>query len=528
MKTIAMYLNNEMRRYRIMLNIEPINNNITNYFIPVCTENVLSTYLEYMGYEYQNIFAYSLNFYFSKFRCTSGRVADGLHIEYNCCEWLRKLYGIYIKREHVECLDTLINDINISINIGNPVIIHLDSYYLPWSTLYYKEHTQHLVIVIDINSDKSIIKVLDSIEDDNYFYVSKEILKYGCDYIWKVTLPNIESKINIEEFDIQILNGQEVLIPKNRLQMLEDFSKVFVRIFNPDLEFRDKYNLGLMRTEKIVDDFRKMILQINLFCKWMIWRDEIKGIKSFKPVLDIYMQIMSKLNVFVNLLYKNCILGWKKSFNIDGYNIIVQVIELEKKAYDRFVECIMCKHSKQMEPFIAKDGNRHYIIPLDDIMDNKGFCLDVNERVNEDLTGVGEYFVVENMLGDAHSMLSIEYSKKFDNVVCRGQEIEVFYKKNTSKLLFLACAEWGAVDEEIVIVGNSEIQYLSIHIHDLSQVNGNRVYLRGKTYDLKGNVIQKEAAVFLYSIQYKETYVKKIKLPNSLNVHLMAMELIGE
>ena len=48
------------------ITVTPIDNNLTNCFIPVCVENVLSEYLNYKGYEYHYAFAYALDFQFDK------------------------------------------------------------------------------------------------------------------------------------------------------------------------------------------------------------------------------------------------------------------------------------------------------------------------------------------------------------------------------------------------------------------------------------------------------------------------------
>ena len=157
--------------------VEPLDNNITNCFIPICIENVLSEYLNYKGYEYQYAFAYSLNFKFDRNNCCEGRVADGLNNRYDFRGWLNKLYNIRIHKVEFASVEKLINYIKNSIKQQEPVIIHLDSYYLPWSTLYNKEHTTHMVIAIDVDSEKNDIKIIDTIEKEYYYDINIEILK---------------------------------------------------------------------------------------------------------------------------------------------------------------------------------------------------------------------------------------------------------------------------------------------------------------------------------------------------------------
>lgn len=505
--------------------IGPIDNNITNCFIPICIENVFSEYLNYKGYEYQYAFAHALNFEFNKNNSLEGRIADGLNINYDFINWLSILYKINIEKIAVESVDNLIDYIDYNIIHKNPIIIHLDSFYLPWSTLYNKEHTMHIVVVVGCNKRREKIKILDTIEKEYYFEITKKILKNACKFVYNVILPNKSIRIDSHSFDSKIRNGEIVLIQKERIDLLRNFSIEFLEKFNPKIEFRDKCNLDLMRTEKLVDDIRKNILQINLFCKWMMWREENEIDKSFKSVINLYLQIMSKWNLFVNLLYKNSILGWKNTFNNKGYNILRQVVELEENAYEAFFESLNNKNRVKKRLKMVEFNKNYMNISLDHKFNNKGFCDMGVKRDHEDLTGVGEYFVIEQK--ESNNIFSCNLQKEYDNIMCEGQEIEIKCDKETSEINLLACAEWGAVDEVLTIIGDLKFQDISLHVHDITQVEEGDIIYRGKTYGLDGHIIQREAAVFWYKIRYDKMCVDKIVLPNCPNLHILALVLAG-
>ena len=509
------------------MKVEPVNNNITNCFIPLCIQNVLSEYLNYKGYEYQYAFAYALNFKFNINNCYEGRVADGLDIDYDFIGLLDDIYNIRIRRIEFDSGEKIFGYVNKCISQEEPVIIHLDSYYLPWSTLYNKEHTRHIVLAIDIDAESDIIKIIDTIEEEYYYNIGKDIIEKACKFVWNIYLPDKPVFIKSQQFDILIEREEICLISEERIRLLKSFVEVFESIFNPDIEFRNKCDLELMQTEKLVDDIRKIILQINLFCNWMIWRDNHSDKKKFKHVTEVYLQVMSKWNIFINLLYKNCIIGWGKSFRNRGVNILTQIVNLEERAYLEFKKSINIKAYEENNVKLLEKAEKYYIVLLEEKYNNKGFCYDLSNRTNEDLTGVGEFFVIKEKVVSSYDTMSCDFYNQYDNVVCEGQEIVINCKYETYELHFLACAEWGAVDESLIIADNKRYQSVTLHIHDLSQIDEGMPYFLGKTYNINGDIIQENAAVFLYKVSYDKTHVSKIILPDCPNLHILKMVLIG-
>lgn len=122
----------------LILSVPVIDHNITNCFIPVCTENVVSMYLSYMNVEYEMIFSVAMDFAFSPDLCYMGRVADGLSVQYDSLYWLNYFYGISAKRRQFAFFSGMMRFIKKNLYKDKPCIIHLDSYFLPWSTYYRK------------------------------------------------------------------------------------------------------------------------------------------------------------------------------------------------------------------------------------------------------------------------------------------------------------------------------------------------------------------------------------------------------
>ncbi len=541
-----------------MLQVSVIHNNIANCFIPVCMENVISMYCEYMGLEYQAIFTQAYTFRFDKTMCASGRIADGLSVRYDCFAWLESLYQIKVRKKSFLFFSSMISYLSKNIENNNPCIIHMDSYYLRWSSFFQKEHTLHYVLVIDVNREEKTITVIDSIDTDKPENISFEELKLGCSFVLKLQPPSKPVKINQRSLEQAVLKGSYEVIDAARFQEMEEFGEAFLQMFSPDVEFRDKHNVALMATEKMVDELRKTIKGINLFVLWMMWRDKHTEIPRFRDAVIRYRQVMSRWNLFINILYKKSLTGWEDNFYQKAYDIIMEITGLEQEAYQSFIHALKAEDSsdgkfqEENEYICTMPGGNplnggmdegKIFIPVDlhAWMNNKGFCEETERKSQEcvNLTGAGEYFVWDKQPERQFEVdgvpLILETKQGCDNMICKGQRLrltEMGENRKIQAIALICCTEWGASWERIACrKKDGTVKHIPIFIKDIAQCEEENACLFGRTYGSEGEVILQRSAVFVEQLHFTGDAgedLQEMILPNAENVHILAITLIGE
>ena len=528
-----------------MLQVPIIHNNIAHCFIPVCMENVISMYCEYMGLEYQAIFTQAYTFHFDKTMCGSGRIADGLTVKYDCFSWLERLYQIKMRKKSFLFFSSMIKYLSKRIEKNQPCIIHMDSYYLEWSSFFQKEHTLHFVLVTDVNQEKKTITVIDSIDREQPEELSFDTLKSGCQFILELQQPKKPIKINQQSLERAILEGSYEVIDVNRFEEMEEFAQAFQQMFSPDVEFRDKQNAVLMATEKMVDELRKNIKGINLFVLWMLWREEHTKSDRFHDAICQYRQVMSQWNLFINILYKKSLSGWEDDFYQKAYDKIMEITGLEREAYQSFLtglkeEKPQSDYENNSDGEKTKKKTKKIYIPLDlhGFMNNDGFCGG-SHKAKGNLTGVGEYFVwdkePEGQLEADGIPFLLETNNKYNNIICQGQKLILPEERNAELknrklqgIAMICCAEWGTSWERIECMRKDDTVFqIPVLIKDIAQYEENNACLFGKTFGKTGELIRQRAAVFVEKMEFPQEEFCQIILPKAENIHILALTLIA-
>lgn len=301
----------------------------------------------------------------------------------------------------------------------------------------------HLAIVQGIKEQDNCFLILDPTDKQEPIEVSFEIVRNACSFVLDIRVPRERKTYHSINIKREISENHFRVMDKNRFKQMKSFADMFEQIFDPVVEFRNCRNTELMATEKLVDDLRKLIRGIDLFVVWLSWRN-IAG-EDFSEAIARYKQIMSKWNVFINLLYKQSIIGWESDFKERAYANLNDIILLEKEAYKIFLDC-MCNEKKKENA--SHEITELYSYPCDMkiYMNNSGFASDRNVE-GKNLTGVGEFFVWDEPGIDLVQKEGIHYrletGEGADNIVCRGQHIEIDCSHWVHKISIIGCAEWG-------------------------------------------------------------------------------------
>lgn len=323
-----------------LLPVEQINTNITNCFIPLCTENAFATVCNYMGIEYQYSFAYATNFSFSSDFCDTGRVADGIFTSYNFIKYFEDVYNVSVEQKHFSFFKSYIKYLEDHLSSDIPIIAHFDSYYIPWSTLYNVRHTSHLVVVIGIDTSTKSLIILDPIDLDKPINITYSQFKDGSHFCLKLQFPEPPRIISHEQFVTETISSPDTLISSEVFNDIHELALCISKIFNPHIEFRDCLNHPLMLEEKLIDDIRKLMQGINMFTVWLQWFNKQTNIYNLDTVIEEFKSILSKWNICINMLFKRSLTSWEPEFKNKLSQFIDNIGIMHKSAYTHFISCL--------------------------------------------------------------------------------------------------------------------------------------------------------------------------------------------
>lgn len=516
-----------------MIVMDKIDNNISTCFLPLCAENAIASYANYFNVEYQTTFAYAMRFDFDENLITEGRLADGLNLKYRFWENLKDVYGIVMQSIVYDDFDEFVNYLNEQIVKKSPVIIHMDSYYLKWSTLYNVRHTDHICICIDIDVKKGIITILDTMDLEESIELSFDLLRNACKFYWYISIPEPGITIDLTEFDRQTIKDVGCLFETQMFDKMYRFAELFRDEFNPYTEFVDCENYNMMLEEKLVDEIRKVMSGINMFVIWLKWREKKQKTDSFSKSIELFKSVLSKWNVFMNLLYKQCLLKWKIDIRLKAYERLIDIIDTHKEAYYSYLNAIGQQQGDKLESITSVDRD-YKSLPLNisDVCNNGGFVFRNSPIVKKNLTGVGEVFVIH----EKYQSDKIYYKKgvcfntnlnnEYDNISCDGQIIPVNEDCEIQGIAVLCCSEWGDSYDIIKIEDSNGINDFPIFVNDLPVFRDNS-FIDGKTINVSNEeVIQEKAMLTVCYKNLRKTRVKKIVLPKCSHLHILAITLL--
>ena len=522
---------------KYLLPVKQINNNMTNCFIPICTENAFSTVLEYMNIPYKYAFVYATNFSFCREFCDSGRVADGIFTSYNFIKHFEDIYKAEIFQRNFTFFHSYIKYIEAELKNNRPVIAHFDSYYIPWSTLYNVRHTSHLIVVIGMDTSAKSLTILDPIDREEPVTITYSQFKSGSHFCLEIHAPEANKEIPHEEFVSDVLSSHDKLVSSNMFQHLHNMALCTTEIFDPYIEFRDCHNNALMVEEKLVDDIRKFMQSINMFTVWLKWFSEETNSPHLDVVIEEFKSILSKWNIFINMLYKRSLTKWESDFKYKLSQFIDNIATMHEEAYVHLIECLQNRSADIEKCSISYTHNSSYSIELVDYFNNKGFVLSGNYVDNCDLTNAGEYFSIDsshvdssmcdNMFKIEDIDFKIEHNSKCDNIICNNQLIKLDKHPTAIGIGIICCSEWGRANDMITVnfTDNTSSRF-AVYANDLPEYNTDTSCITGQTFDINGNIIQEKAALTINVFYFTENQISSIQLPKCPNMHVLAISIL--
>lgn len=510
------------------MEINCYNSNKHLIYLPMCWDNALLSYSKTMGQNYEKTYAKYWGFDYSGIHGTLGQ---SLYKDYHMFQSLKEACNVQMEFVNYENFDEYINLLEKNLKNNIPTLIHIDNYYTPWNGLYNNMHTNHIVLVADLDIINKKIFVVDT----DFIY---DIFELDFDLLSKASGFYIEfHKIgdNIEttgELLLRYLNDGK-LIDCQMFDRIRNFANDFKEYFDYKKEYEEPYVEKNVLDSKLIMAIRNVIMGRDLFSTFLHSAGDDLHF-DFQPVEELLMTVSSRWNNIINKLYKQMFLKWNINMNESIAKCIYEIADLEEQAYKLMLHIVNEKIEKIPYKKTKPKLDSIYIVPLKEYFNNKGLAARQGEA-NCDITGTNEYIVINSnyqnkLFSDNEMFFMIDLEGEYDNILCGGQTITVNKNIEYKGMCVLACSEWGTNYEVFDCIddsGNSIKAYICAH--NISQLHRANIVNVGSSYNSVSHELIRDYNSFTYNQVYfeKPFRLKKIVFPNCSNLHIFSIILFN-
>lgn len=217
-----------------------------------CQEDVIANLSRWLGRDYEMIFIDQWGFFYfpsSRIKIIGSRIDSG---ESRLWENLHYYHGIVSTCGYRESMEERFISIRRELHQNRPVVMHTDSFYIPWIRLYNKYHRDHTCLIVGID-DKDNIQCLDPFWNNEINLLPKENFILSNSICTTILLEEINQSINLED------------------ELVKNIEKLFEG-------YRNKSSFEMIR------DFGTEFKNLNL-------AEEVKGCKDWPYVAPLFMQL---------------------------------------------------------------------------------------------------------------------------------------------------------------------------------------------------------------------------------------------
>lgn len=510
-----------------VLDIENINVKKNEMNIGFCFPEDLATIFNYYGKE----FAYPLfgcyNFGYKKITENGMKLGDRLYDKTDYTKTYEK-FGIKLKKHPAPPYDDYIDFLIDKINRDTPLIVHFDCYYIPWDPNYKIQTNGHMLILkgYDKNTKEFIF-------NDPYFNRTNEKFSFASmedasRFYYDISGFN-DYPPNFEY--VKLIKEHFNCISKDYISDLNDFLSDSENYFNVDTEFERSVNSGLFFANSLLVKIwgiirSKLLLILSL---------EAINKKLNNPAIDSLMNISDTLKSMWISLYSYFAKSFYRHFGNNTEKGFVDrlkdIIVIEKQLFDCAIS--LDNSFKMKNDSLERiPGINYRKVDIVAFANNKGFKTDKKQKVKPDLTGAGEYILIDavNKIDKNIFETKIFYNQ-YDNVVCRGQKI-IFQNPQTYScgIAALIISEWGDFNG-IFTIGFSDktTETVSTRFYDFRHKTSDNNFI-GPVYSAKASgdkIKNKKAYINVCNFYFNRTgKIDYIILPICENLHLVALSVI--
>ncbi|HEX3046532.1 MAG TPA: hypothetical protein VHY08_17375 [Bacillota bacterium] len=521
-----------------LLPIEPFHDDIRT-----CFEDSLVAITRYFRADHELIFARSWGFGFRRAGYgLLGKQVNSQSSRDDCLECLQRYYGIQSIFRREKNAAKLLRFIQKGLSSNRPNITFADAFWIPWEPNYQKAFGIHSLSITGIDFKRRVLSCTDPYREIRAgilpwdHYVSGKI--YQC-LLFEVT-PQYVTDYNWREILTTAL--ERVRGSQNQPDAFSAIRE-FAEVVNDSLDLKEEVPKGTPFFEApLCQNIQQILNGRKQFSNLLYLLSQKHDLYSLFIVSNQFKQLSSKWGAVFSLIVKGALKPPSQELNGQIAAKLKELADEEEKvagALQRLVEIGPSQQSSaltsKLKPVLEKNDEVIYL-DLFPLMNNKGFGSFAENDDKADLTGVGEYFLADDVVVGELVIQNMKFrfpkitASQNDNISCNGQIIDVSPGRYFA-IMALGCAEFGNYSETLSLEYlNGERETIPLEFSDLWSVNPNfgeiiaaKVGWVNRTADMK--CVEKR---HIYAQCYFLPCIgilTKLKLPKCPNIHIFAISL---
>jgi amino acid adenylation domain-containing protein len=530
----------------------------------LCGEECVISYASSIGRDYQLMFNHSGWFDYDPFKGPFGsylgklseRVRVGLG--QGLLDYSRPLadgHGIILTTKFHTSAKAL-QVIKNQLRNQKPVIVILDSYWIPWDPKFKREHSKgHNLLIVGMDTELNHF-----IGVDPYFMLKNCILpfKYFLKGYKRILLMDVTPEKEPDYLQIlkdAALNMLHDPKGKNHFNSMREFSKDLERLLDIKKEIRGCQEFS---DSLLYATFASIAARRNLFPVSLSYIASKLGYAE-NAIMKIAARVGSaaeKWSIIKGLIGKLFVLDQPESIIRIIANKIKQVADEEEGiAKDLLsiaegntdIQAMVIIPSSMPDIRPAEAENQEIIyLDLTKFLNNKAFGRVISNSYVADFSGTGHYLLAQGLPendiwqfrdhGD-NGQFQFKFPMidgSFDNVYCLGQNL-LIPEGNYSSILILGCSEYGSFREYLTVHCVSGKSYqvpvaFTDYWNEAPQFGETVAWTGKNVYKKKvGEPYLNPRPHYLYAkkiyLNHQEP-ISKISLPELPNIHIFAISLV--
>ena len=530
---------------KLILDIEPLFEGISFN----CISDQILSYTRWLGRRHELSYSETWRF---RFRSFEEDIPSGFD-NFNTNQYilLEKYHGIRMVKHDLTAPEEMYSLLEQELCLNRPLMIFVDSFWLPWDVCYQINHTQgHFFWAVGYDKEDGEIYCSDGSSSAKGILPKENYIngfKPTC-YTFPVIGKDNSNKVDWRD-----------IIKSNLEELVNDTHDSFHEIVVFAQKLREfVYQMNVENEKACYDKLYDMCIGLDyasinrkLYAILLNYLAEQKN-----DLLDISQEIT--MSAYKWAQTRHLVLKGLAAHNLKNviekiYIRITNIAAEEKRIANKLKELYQDADSilsvkTDAEPAIGNAvSEKEFVQPIEIALyyNNKGLSYDFYKG-SANLTGLGNYIQFEEHIGGrlitSNQMsfrLPIIADDKNDNISCLGQIIDIPRGKYIG-IQLLGCADWGEhVENLILYYEDGKMDSITFGFADYYKFDtwnktlnfNQKIVLRARPVECKSGTaryMDRDANIYGSSFYFnrKGAFINRIKLPDCPNIHLFSLSLI--